>query len=87
MFEEWDRIPMFKRIGPKFSFLKRKGQNSEFYKNRTRTLMFEKIGKEIQYLKKWVIIPMFIKIRPEIQCSAIIPVFERTELEFQRLKG
>ena len=29
MFEEWDRIPMFKRIGPKFLYLKRKGQNSE----------------------------------------------------------
>ena len=29
MFEEWDRIPMFKRTGPKFLYLKRKGQNSE----------------------------------------------------------
>ena len=29
-FEEWDRIPMFKRIGPKFLYLKREmqGHNS-----------------------------------------------------------
>ena len=39
--------------------------------------MFGNIGKEIQYLKKWVIIVMFIKIRPEIQCKAIIPVFKK----------
>ena len=38
--------------------------------------MFGNIGKEIQYLKQWVIILMSIKIRPEIQCRAIIPVFK-----------
>ena len=73
---------MFKRIGPKFLYLKRKGQNSEFYKNRTITLMFGRIGKEIQYLKKWVIIPI-IKIRPEIQCRAEIPMIKRIGPKFQ----
>ena len=38
-----------KRKGPKFLYLKRQGENSHVYKNRTRTPMFGRIGPEIQY--------------------------------------
>ena len=48
--------------------------------------MFGNIGKEIQYLKKWVIILMFTKIRPEIQCREIIPVFKKNRAGIPMIK-